>query len=885
MGINFCQPGSENSICLLFLAANAAHRISTTRVKYAIIQAPMPEEIQQNSSVTVSVAPAISDHRSQTAIWDKVIRAIVYACAFLLPLTFSPWTFEALELSKQMLLYILVSAAVLVWALKLLVTRNWRFVKTSLDLPIMALLAAYLLASIFSVDKTSSFLGAYGSFSGNFFELLFFVLFYYLVVNSFETPGQLKTLFSFFFISIFLAVIYAAAQFAGWFVIRLPFAKAGDFNTVGSMLAVSVLAAYAVVLCLGLKSKSWVRFPLGTLWRSILMIAGLVILLTIGFFHIWTALLAGLLLYLIFSLAFGQGSFKSFAIPLALVIAVASLLFLQTIFQKPIVNVFKFDLPQELRLDYSTALPAIKGAVFDRPVLGSGPGTFQYVFSQYRDQAFNLSQHWSVRFNKAPSLAAEYLTGTGIVGFLFFEILNLIFIAYALMFLVRNKDQPYWSLALAMFSGYAALWLAHWFLLFSTVLLFAFWLTMALFINLTRQASKETAASHEFSFAASPRQAVSIVSAAALGLVLIIVFMFFSVSAYAADISYRRGLNTAVNSESFNDAEQYFESAIRLNRFRPDYFLTYAEYLFGKVNRELEKPNPNVVQIQSWLTRSISTARTAVALAPNNGQAWERLASLYGYARPMITGVDKFILESLTTAAEKDKHNPVLYTELGQAYRLTARSVDPAILGKGSDSDLDGVSDDQEKAIGSNPDDRDTNGNNITDGNEVLAGLNPAGTGQLPESFLGKYIRTNQDNLIKAEEAFRKAIELKPDYAIAYYQLALSVEQSGDRERAIIELENALAKLPGNLSFKFDLGRMYYNSGRVNEAARQFQEILSVTPDHANSRFSLALSFERLGRPDRALEEYRKVLELNPGNKSIASKIRELEAAIAGGNN
>src|SRR3990167_3311789 len=161
--------------------------------------------------------PAIA-RKDSLQIWDKLIRGLIYACVFLLPLIFTPWTFEVLELSKQMLLYVLVSSAAVLWLLKLLVTRNWRFVKTSLDLLILALLAVYLLASIFSVDRISSFLGPYGIFSGNFFELLFLVIFYYLVVNNFDSPSQLKKLFSFFFASVFLSLVYAVLQFSGWFV-------------------------------------------------------------------------------------------------------------------------------------------------------------------------------------------------------------------------------------------------------------------------------------------------------------------------------------------------------------------------------------------------------------------------------------------------------------------------------------------------------------------------------------------------------------------------------------------------------------------------------------------------------------------------------------------
>src|SRR3989338_8922194 len=136
--------------------------------------------------------------------WDRIIGGLLYAAAFFLPLLFTPWTFEYRELSKQTLLYLLISAAALVLALK-----KWRFVTTPLDLPILALVTVYLLASVFSVDRPNSFLGTYGMFSGSFFSLAFFVLFYYLVINTFDTVQQLQRLFKFFFASVLLAIVFA----------------------------------------------------------------------------------------------------------------------------------------------------------------------------------------------------------------------------------------------------------------------------------------------------------------------------------------------------------------------------------------------------------------------------------------------------------------------------------------------------------------------------------------------------------------------------------------------------------------------------------------------------------------------------------------------------
>lgn len=838
---------------------------------------------EPESSGVLSTKESGSDPALTAQTWNKVIRGIIYALTFLLPVLFTPWTFEPLEFSKQMLLFVMTSAALVAWLLRILVLRQVKLVKTPLDVPIGIFLLIYLLASIFSVDRVASFLGFYGSFYGNFFQVLFLVLFYYLIVNNFNSIAEIKKLLGIFFFSMFCSLAYIVLQFFGAYVFRFSFAKINSFNTVGGLLMITLFSALAVVLSLGYRAKSWFNIFSGKVWRTATLVAAFIILLTVNFLYAWAGLLIGLLVYMIFQFGFSKtAATKDMILPFVLLILVISFVVIQLVFPSVSVrNIFSFNLPSEVRLDYKTSQPVITGIVTTRPILGTGPNTFQYAFSKHRDENFNLTPFWNVRFDKAPSEAAESLIGTGILGFLAFEVLNLIFIIYALFFLFRKKDEESWNTALTLFTGFAVLWFAHWFFFFNTIVFFAFWLLMGSFVAVTRIVGGERVKALNFSLTSTPRQTIGILSTVVLGLVVVVVFMFFVSAVYASDIFYRKGLVASQDPKNFDEAQASLERAVRLNRFRPDYYLTYGEFLFLRINQELSKSRPNLGQIQSWLASSINTSRLAVNLSPSNWTAWERLANLYTFARPLVAGVDKFIIESLTRAIENDDKNPILFAELGQVYRLAARRLDPSILGTGIDSDSDGLSDAQEQALKSDPEDPDTNGNGVLDGNEVLAGLNPASSGNLPDDFLGRYIKTDPQSLLKAEESFRKAIALKDDYAAAYYNLALTLEQANKLDKAIEELEKALQRFPTNVTIKFDLGRLYFNTGKVDEAAKQFQEIAILVPNNSNALFSLAVSYERLGRTRRALDNYRKVLDLNPDNQSIKTKIAELEQILA----
>lgn len=851
---------------------SADTKIHSPRIKVEGVSTPPPRE-----PVSVVQAP---DSPPEDTVWDRTIRWVVYTLTFLLPILVTPWTFEPLEFSKQMLLFILSTVALIVWLLKIMIMRSGRLIKTPLDVPIGVYILVYFLASLFSVDRVASFLGFYGSFSGNFFQVLFLVAFYYLIVNNFQTLKQLRRLFTVFLSSVFVALFYIVLQFFGVFVLRSPFAKVENFNTIGGLLVISIFSAVAVVLALSYRGNPQTkiaRIAIPIVRVGTIVFAFLVVL-TVNFIYAWAGLLLGILLYMVFQAALSRGLiFRDLVVPLVILIVAASFLIVQLVF--PFVSlrsILQFNLPAEVRLDYTTAKPVLVGVVSNKPVLGSGPNTFLYSFSKYKAQSFNITPFWNVRFDKAPSEAAEMLSGTGIIGLLSYEILSLIFLVYGFFFLFQKRDPDSWDTALGLFSAFAVLWFAHWFFFFNTVIAFMYWLILGMFVAVTRVVAGEKIKSFSFSFASSPRRTVSVITGVSLTLVLVIVFMFFAAAVYASDIFYRQGLVTSANVEDYDQAQQDFEQAIRLNRFRPDYYMTYGEFMFLRINQELTKAQPNLGLIQQWVANGINTAKAAVDRSPANWTAWERLANLYISARPLVAGVDKYIIDALSKATETDPRNPILFAELGQVYRLASRRLDPGILGKGVDSDNDGLSDEQEQTLGSNIDDPDSNGNGVLDGTEVLAGLNPASSGALSQEFLNQYIKTDPENLLKAEESFKKAIELKDDYANAYYQLALTLEQQNKMDEATEVMQRVLQRYPTNTDLKFELGRMYYNSGKVDEAARQFQEIVTLIPTHANARFSLALSFERLGKTKRALDEYKKVLDTNPDNEALKQKVDEL---------
>jgi len=140
---------------------------------------------------------------------------------------------------------------------------------------------------------------------------------------------------------------------------------------------------------------------------------------------------------------------------------------------------------------------------------------------------------------------------------------------------------------------------------------------------------------------------------------------------------------------------------------------------------------------------------------------------------------------------------------------------------------------------------------------------------------LGKlYLTTNE--ISKAQEQFSKALERKPDYADALIQQALVSEKEGDAQGAIKKIESLAADYPYSPEILFQLGRLYFNNNRTEEAITQFKQVIILTPNHSNAHYSLGVAYAVQGKKILAIEEFEKVLELNPNNQDVQKKIDQL---------
>ena len=164
---------------------------------------------------------------------------------------------------------------------------------------------------------------------------------------------------------------------------------------------------------------------------------------------------------------------------------------------------------------------------------------------------------------------------------------------------------------------------------------------------------------------------------------------------------------------------------------------------------------------------------------------------------------------------------------------------------------------------------------------------------QLKPDYADAYY--NRGNALKALEQFDaaiasydKAIQLKPDYADAYSNRGLALKELEQFDAAIASYDKAIQLKP-------DLAEAYYNRGNALQDLKQFDaaiasydKAIQLKPDYADAYSNRGLALQGLKQFDAAIASYDKAIQLKPGyaeayyNRGNALQdLKQFDAAIA----
>jgi tetratricopeptide (TPR) repeat protein len=115
-----------------------------------------------------------------------------------------------------------------------------------------------------------------------------------------------------------------------------------------------------------------------------------------------------------------------------------------------------------------------------------------------------------------------------------------------------------------------------------------------------------------------------------------------------------------------------------------------------------------------------------------------------------------------------------------------------------------------------------------------------------------------------ALQEYRKSLDLKSDYSLAYNNLCEVLNIMGRYGDALKNCEKAAALNLEAPEMHFNLGNSYYGEHRFKLAAEELRKAIAARPDYAEAIASLCATSESMGLHDEAIAECGRAILLKP---------------------
>ncbi len=100
--------------------------------------------------------------------------------------------------------------------------------------------------------------------------------------------------------------------------------------------------------------------------------------------------------------------------------------------------------------------------------------------------------------------------------------------------------------------------------------------------------------------------------------------------------------------------------------------------------------------------------------------------------------------------------------------------------------------------------------------------------------------KVNEWDFAGAENEFKRAIEINPNYATAHQWYSELLGRQGRIDEALVEIKKAYEVDPFSTAVNMNVGLRYLEAARTDEAVTQFKKTIELSPDYPMAYWSLA---------------------------------------------
>lgn len=603
---------------------------------------------------------------------ETIINFIPVLLSFLVPFFFLPITVEFFEFNKLYLVAIATMFMLMLWAGKMLITKDVSIVRSKMDLPVLLFLAAVVVSSIFSVNKLSSIYGANGRWFPTLISYIVMIAFYYVTAANVNSERTIKKSLVALIAGSTIAVFVGMILYFDTGLIKTRFLSQFNFSLTGARLSMAVLSSIVLGLSVTLLGST-TNFKYKALLTAAAVLNAFSALvfgtnstIALAVFALFMALvLNGKNILQKANLPF-YGVLGAFALLLVLLLSVQS--------TRNVLTNSKY--PIEPQLGYAEAWRTSISSLRDFPVTGSGPSTYYLNYTRYKSPSQNFTDSWNLRFDKPRNEILNVVATMGLVGLAAYAF----FVISALKFGLKNDNELSNAIAVLQLTVIASMFITYGtvltgFLLFLSLALQAAALSLAGSNKAQKVSMSISSAAKSFTLMGTEsngeKKEVFHYMVAALLAAGSITMGYFLTRYYLGEYYMRQALNYATQN---NGGATYANvgRAISFNPRKDSYHTFLARTSVALANSIENKKNlsdQDKQTIQRLILQAVQSSRLATeVLNPLNSDNWETRAFVYGSLRNATKDAYGLELQSYNTAIRLDPTNPALRVMAGGAY-------------------------------------------------------------------------------------------------------------------------------------------------------------------------------------------------------------------------